>query len=192
MEKLSQPAWCLAYSRHSTNVCWIEDRLSGTKLKGHPRETSWPEDSPGGAGEKNLLLTSTLAFHDSLSIGMAGAVERAKCQVFSAESSSNQRQSWDNSSPGREAPRAALGRSFSRTQICKAHFVPCEQHRPVSPPMRHEDRPLAMWFPQPRESHVLKSTKGQRRENVNHDTAASAFSLSSNFTQSKMYFFFFF
>lgn len=65
--------------------------------------------------------------------------------------------------------------------------MPCEQQSPVSPSTRHEDRLLAMWFPQPRVSHLLKPTKGQGQEKLNHDMEEGAVTLSSNFTHSKMY-----
>lgn len=86
--------------------------------------------------------------------------------------------------------KAARGRACSRTQIWVAHFVPCEQDRPVSPSVRHEDRPRAMSFSQPQDSQVLKSMKGQRQEKLNHGLVESAFNLSSNCTQSKTYLFF--
>lgn len=89
-------------------------------------------------------------------------------------------------------PKATLERDFSRTQVWVAYFVSCEQNRPVSLSMRREDRSLAVWFLQPRESHVLKSTKGQEQEKLNHDMEEGAFNLSSNFTQSKRHSFFFF
>lgn len=66
-------------------------------------------------------------------------------------------------------PKASLERAFSRTQVWVAHFMPCEQQSPVSPSMSREDRLLAMWFPQPRVSHLLKPTKGQGQEKLNHD-----------------------
>lgn len=90
----------------------------------------------------------------------------------------------------RMVPKAALGRACSSTQIWVAHFVPCEQDGPVSPSVRLEDRPRAMWFPQPQESHVLKSVKGQGQEKLNHSMVESVFNLSWNCTQSKTYLFF--
>ena len=81
-------------------------------------------------------------------------------------------------------PKATLERDFSRIQVWVAYFLSCEQNRPVSPSMRREDRSLALWFLQPRESHILKSTKGQEQEKLNHDMEEGAFILSSNFTQS--------
>ena len=89
-------------------------------------------------------------------------------------------------------PKATLERDFSRTQVWVAYFLSCEQNRPVSPSMRREDRSLAVWFLQPRESHILKSTKGQEQEKLNHDMEEGAFNLSSNFTQSKRHSFFFY
>ena len=88
-------------------------------------------------------------------------------------------------------PKATLERDFSRTQVWVAHFVSCEQNRPVSPSTRREDRSLALWFLQPRESHILKATKEQEQEKLKHDMEEGAFNLSSNFTQSKRHSFFF-